>query len=548
MGERIRNRTAIVIAALSLVLGVQALLAPQIAFTGITLRRDLRPDGPVLVVAAVDPASRAHGLIQPGTIVQEVNYSPWMVIPDKWLDAYLRGDFVELGVPLPAGGLATYTFPAIDAKPIGFVFLVGIGLLFGILAWVRRGLAGEALRPLAFPLAVATATPLIVVPTSVSPSWVIAIVAVAMTVFALLVLANGWVGRVEERTRRRVAIAIALAAAVGYLALELILLSVESWRPPFPGGWLLFVVAQELPPHVGALLGALVRGLAPVLAAAVTVVPALTLLISSHRGRGTAVASGGARSSDRLPILLAALTPVVVATTYGFGGVGFGLSIPLIWLLVVVFVLQTNARAETMRTQMDMVVAATEVERARLAADLHDEALQEMTVLVRRLDDTGDERAAALARSIADRMRDVCGDLRLPVLDELGAGAALEWLVARVGESWGGQVRLERNDGSRPPADVELAVFRVAQEALANAVTHGAPPIIVRYSAASDHASLSITDQGAGIAPDAAADAARSGHYGLLNMRQRAEQIGARIDVRRPPDGGTSIGLSWSSP
>ena len=80
-----------------------------------------------------------------------------------------------------------------------------------------------------------------------------------------------------------------------------------------------------------------------------------------------------------------------------------------------------------------MVVAATEVERARLAADLHDDALQGMTVLVRQLDDAGDTGTAELARSIAERLREVCGDLRLPVLDELGAGAALEWLVGRVG-------------------------------------------------------------------------------------------------------------------
>ncbi len=108
-------------------------------------------------------------------------------------------------------------------------------------------------------------------------------------------------------------------------------------------------------------------------------------------------------------------------------------------------------------------------------------------------------------------------------------------------------IAMERDDGARPPADVELAVFRMAQEALANAVTHGAPPVVVRYAAASDRASLSVTDRGAGIGTDAASMAARSGHYGLLNMRQRAEQIGAKLDVRRPSDGGTVIGIAWAS-
>ena len=119
--------------------------------------------------------------------------------------------------------------------------------------------------------------------------------------------------------------------------------------------------------------------------------------------------------------------------------------------------------------------------------------------------------------------------------------------MARVAETSGGQVRLERDDEARPPADVELAVFRVAQEALANAVTHGAPPVVVRYAAGPDRASLSVTDQGTGIEAEAASLAPRSGHYGLLNMRQRAEQIGAKLDVRRPPDGGTVIGFSWAS-
>jgi signal transduction histidine kinase len=308
---------------------------------------------------------------------------------------------------------------------------------------------------------------------------------------------------VLQQTRRRAAAAVAVAAAIGYVVVAVGELTPTPWSSD--------VDTSSVP------------GLAAALAVAITVVPAATLL-----------GSATARSSNRTPIVLGALTPTVIVTTFSFTYFGLGLNVPLLWLLLVVFVLQNHAQAETMRIQRDRVVAATELERARLAADLHDDALQEMTVLVRRLDDAGDKRAVELARSIADRLREVCGDLRLPILDELGAGAALEWLVERLSETSGHQVRLERDDGARPPADVELAVFRVAQEALANAVAHGAPPIVVRYASASDRASLSITDQGLGIAPGVAAQAARSGHYGLINMRQRAEQIGARIDVRRP--------------
>jgi signal transduction histidine kinase len=104
---------------------------------------------------------------------------------------------------------------------------------------------------------------------------------------------------------------------------------------------------------------------------------------------------------------------------------------------------------------------------------------------------------------------------------------------------------LERAEGERPPADVELAFFRVAQEALANAVKHGQPPIVVRYRASPTGASLSVDDAGTGIAPEAREEAASGGHFGLLNMQQRAEQIGAILDVRRWPAGGTHVALEW---
>jgi two-component sensor histidine kinase len=195
--------------------------------------------------------------------------------------------------------------------------------------------------------------------------------------------------------------------------------------------------------------------------------------------------------------------------------------------------------------QRDLVVAASEAERARLAADIHDDALQELTLLVRRLEASGDTEGAEIGRTVADKLRAICGDLRLPILDDLGVGPALDWLVLRIERLAGGEVRLERADDARHAPEVELAIFRVAQEALANAVKHGQPPIVVRYRSTDGGISLSIDDAGPGIAEDAPDAAEQTGRFGLLNMAQRAEQIGAILDVRRWPGGGTHVALEW---
>ena len=519
MRERIRNGVAIVILGVCLALAIPTFFAVQ-RITAFAFAYD----GSDLIVTWVDPDYYIQGDVTPGMVVSEFDHTPIEAISNERLGRYLQGYFTEVGFEDATWGTLAWSIPEEVGTPSNAVFLIGVGLLLGITVWVRRGQAGEALRPFAIPLAVASVVSLILSPAWPFLSWPMIVAGLSLSTAALLVVADGFLARIPRRAPRLLAAAIASAAAVAYVA----------------------VAVAALPPAASYVPGARalsLPGLPGDLAAAVILAPAITLVPAA-----ISLLGGDVRGGTRLAIILAAITPVLIATTHGLRYMGMGLTLPLLWLLVVAFVLQTNARAETLRAQRDNAVAAAERERARLAADLHDGALQEMTLLVRQLDQRGDVRSAEIARSVADRMRDVCGDLRLPILDELGAGAALEWLVDRVGEVSGRQVRLERDDGVRPPADVELAIFRVAQEALSNAVAHGAPPIVVRYAAAADRASLSVTDQGLGIAADAAGRAARSGHHGLLNMRQRAEQIGAKIDVRRQPNGGTSIGLSWSSP
>ena len=153
-----------------------------------------------------------------------------------------------------------------------------------------------------------------------------------------------------------------------------------------------------------------------------------------------------------------------------------------------------------------------------------------------------------MARSVSERLRELCGDLHLPILDELGAGPALDWLVGQVAGATGEEVRLERSDAVRPPAGVELAVFRVAQEAISNAVKHGGPPVVVRYTTSPSAASLFVDDAGPGIDIGREPIAPKPGHYGLASMQQRAEQIGALLSIRAWPGGGTRVALEWKAP
>jgi signal transduction histidine kinase len=166
-------------------------------------------------------------------------------------------------------------------------------------------------------------------------------------------------------------------------------------------------------------------------------------------------------------------------------------------------------------------------------------------LLARRLDDAGDTEGAELARGIATDLRELSGDLRLPMLDDLGVGPSLEWLAGRVRRATALDVRAEVNGAGRLPPPVELAAFRIAQEAVANAVRHGAPPIILRCRTAPASLQMTVTDAGSWQSPSAPDDSHAVARLGLATMRQRAEQIGADLSWARDAVGGTVVILDW---
>jgi signal transduction histidine kinase len=411
-----------------------------------------------------------------------------------------------------------------DSLRDSILFVIfGLGVLFAVAWWFLTGRAGQATADLGLPLALGVAAPFLLAPLGLLWEPAVVVVHAILVPAMLLPLGVTLLGRIEgEQDRRITAVAIA-ACAAGSVAVGV--------APLFDLG--LYEMGRT-----SDLLAAAVTAIPGVLAAG----PLLPRASVAPGGEGTV--SGRLLRSTELAVI--GVTPGVAL----LGALPGAAWLLLAWGGVIVvagrFTVRPLARlASRAQLQRDLVIAATEAERARVAADIHDDALQELTLLVRRLDAAGDTEGADIARTVSDKLRAICGDLRLPILDDLGVGPALDWLVLRMERLAGGEVRLERTDGTRPPADVELAFFRIAQEALANAVKHGRPPIVVRYRSTDGAASLSVDDSGSGIAPDAPARAEALGRYGLLNMQQRAEGIGAILDVRRWPQGGTHVQLEW---
>lgn len=279
--------------------------------------------------------------------------------------------------------------------------------------------------------------------------------------------------------------------------------------------------------------------LATLHAAALTLIALGPALIAARRSPGRDSIQAG-----RVLIALAPLPGAMVLAAPSAGLVVLAAALLAIALVNRIALRPLAGAALRATVQRDVTVAAVEAERRKLAADIHDGPLQSLLLLGRQLEEQGHRDAAAAARAIADELRDVAGELRLPLLDDLGVGPALDWLADRARRMTGVPVSVEYEGMHRPPPEVELAAFRIAQEAVANAIRHGEPPILIRYRTTGDRLSLSVTDAGRGFR---AAAASGSGSHGLLNMAQRAEQIGARLELLHEPTKGMLVGVEWSA-
>ena len=206
--------------------------------------------------------------------------------------------------------------------------------------------------------------------------------------------------------------------------------------------------------------------------------------------------------------------------------------------------------AERRRTS-STALAAQEEERARVARDLHDEVNQSLTALLLRLEAARVKAPVELAHELAEtkalanrameELLMLARQLRPTALDDLGLKAALAGHVKELGRR--GKVNATFDavgDFSGLPADVQLVVYRVAQEALSNAAQHsGAERVEVKLAREGDRVELTVGDDGSGFTFDQAARG-----LGIAGMRERALLVGGDMQVESRLDTGTRVRLT----
>ena len=193
-------------------------------------------------------------------------------------------------------------------------------------------------------------------------------------------------------------------------------------------------------------------------------------------------------------------------------------------------------------------ISAIERERARLAGELHADVLPDLSAVIRDIESGAPPaEAAQRLQAIALEIRDLMSVRRIPALDELGLVAALEWLAERVQDQTGVRVELDvAGSGPRPPREVEVALFRITQQGLDNALLHARPQVVrVSIDVDARHVDLELADDGVGLPAGAEEQATRAGRLGLADMRERARAIGATLSIRSVPGCGTSVVVRW---
>jgi PAS domain S-box-containing protein len=221
--------------------------------------------------------------------------------------------------------------------------------------------------------------------------------------------------------------------------------------------------------------------------------------------------------------------------------------------------MEMRIKAEKEYRSVTVRLAETEEsERRRVARELHDRVGQSLTALNFSITTVMNRLPADSPPDVANRLEDslnlvsdtmssvrnLMSELRPPLLDDHGLAAVLRWYCREFSERSGipTVVKCEETIPRLPPSE-EIALFRIAQEALVNVLRHArASQVTAELEATAEAVRMTISDNGAGFVPETVRSArTESSGWGMLSMRERAEMVGGGFQVFSSLGGGTRI-------
>ena len=206
---------------------------------------------------------------------------------------------------------------------------------------------------------------------------------------------------------------------------------------------------------------------------------------------------------------------------------------------------KVQAAQDGLHDYIGAITSAQEEERTRLARELHDDTIQAVIALKQRVqlaqksvkDQNGRQslkELETLAEQTIKNLRRLTRALRPIYLEDLGLVTALEMLARETGQKDGLQVDFQKTGQERRLSrEVELSLYRIAQEALNNVVKHSkATHANLKITFEPAEVQMEVTDNGNGFAvPTSPTEFASHGHFGLLGIHERADLIGARLEI-----------------
>ena len=213
---------------------------------------------------------------------------------------------------------------------------------------------------------------------------------------------------------------------------------------------------------------------------------------------------------------------------------------------------------ENLRFYTQQITRAQEDERKRIARELHDEASPLLLLLIQRLDATSSQAQPKLSTRLKktleglrkqavealEGLRHYAQDLRPRILDDLGLIAALEWMAEDLVKNYGIDTDVEVIGNERSlPAEVELLLFRIAQEALSNTRKHAsASTVVVRLEFSDNKIKMTVSDNGKGFKlPTQVNEFASTGKLGILGMYERARLLSGSLEIQSELGKGTQV-------